>query len=90
MGLSRGEHAHLPPAQGACRGFRADPEVRQALAEAAVPELSVPTLAEGETYKDLLADDSAFEGFDVEGKGARSHGASRIDQLAVEHLLGAR
>jgi xylose isomerase len=70
--------------------FRADPEVRQALADAAVPELSVPTLAAGETYHDLLADDSAFEHFDVEGAGARSHGATRIDQLAVEHLLGAR
>jgi len=70
--------------------FRADPEVQQALAEAAVPELSVPTLAAGETYQDLLADETAFERFDAEGKGARSHGATRVDQLAVEHLLGAR
>lgn len=70
--------------------FRSDPEVRQALADAAVPELSVPTLAAGETYQDLLDDDSAFERFDVDGKGARPHGASRIDQLALEHLLGAR
>ena len=70
--------------------FRSDPEVRQALADAAVPELSVPTLAAGETYQDLLDDDSAFERFDVEGAGARPHGATRIDQLALEHLLGAR
>lgn len=70
--------------------FRSDPEVRQALADAAVPELSVPTLAAGETYQDLLDDDSAFERFDVDSAGARPHGASRIDQLALEHLLGAR
>ncbi len=55
-----------------------------------MPELSAPTLAEGETYEDLLADESAFEQVDAEAKGARSHGATRIDQLALEHLLGAR
>ncbi len=70
--------------------FRADPEVQQALADAGVPELSVPTLAVGETAGDLLADETAFEQFDVETKGTRPHGATRIDQLAVEHLLGAR
>jgi xylose isomerase len=70
--------------------FRADPEVQEALADAGVPALSVPTLADGETYADLLADGTAFERFDVDAKGARPHGATRIDQLAVEHLLGAR
>ena len=70
--------------------FRADPEVQTALLQAGVPELSAPTLAEGETYEDLLADESAFEQVDAEAKGARSHGATRIDQLALEHLLGAR
>ena len=70
--------------------FRADPEVRDALAEAGVFDLAVPTLADGETYEDLLADESAFERFDADAKGARSHGATRIDQLALEHLLGAR
>ncbi len=70
--------------------FRADPEVQEALAEAGVPELATPTLAPGESYADLLADTTAFETFDVEAKGARSHGAVRLDQLALEHLLGAR
>ena len=70
--------------------FRADPEVQEALAEAGVPDLSVPTLAPGESIEDLLQDPSAFEAFDAEGSGARSHGAVRLDQLAVEHLLGAR
>ena len=57
---------------------------------AGVPDLSVPTLAPGETIADLLADGSAFEDFDADAKGARSHGATRLDQLALEHLLGAR
>jgi len=70
--------------------FRADPEVRSALADAGVPELGVPTLAESETYQDLLADRSAFEDLDPDAVGERSHGAVRIDQLALEHLLGAR
>jgi xylose isomerase len=70
--------------------FRADPEVQEALAAAAVPDLATPTLGDGETYADLLADRSAFEAFDVAAKGDRPHGATRIDQLALEHLLGAR
>ena len=70
--------------------FRADPEVREALADAAVPDLAGSTLADGETPEDLPADESAFERFDADARGARPHGATRIDQLAVEHLLGAR
>jgi xylose isomerase len=70
--------------------FAADPEVLDALEAAGVPDLSTPTLGDGESYADLLADRSAFEEFDVDVKGERSHGASRLDQLAVEHLLGAR
>lgn len=69
--------------------FRADPEVQEALAEAGVPDLAVPTLAAGETFADLLTD-PAIAALDADAKGARSHGATRIDQLAVEHLLGAR
>ena len=72
------------------RAFRADPEVQEALAAARVDELSTPTLAEGESLADLLADGASFETFDAEAAGARSHGATVIDQLAVEHLLGAR
>ncbi|MBX3314094.1 MAG: xylose isomerase [Actinobacteria bacterium] len=70
--------------------FRADPEVQEALAAARVPDLAVPTLADGESFEDLLADDDAFDAFDPDAAGERSHGAVRLDQLAVEHLLGAR
>ncbi|MEP6852287.1 MAG: xylose isomerase [bacterium] len=72
------------------RAFRADPEVQEALAEAKVAELHEPTLAAGETMADLLADRSAFEDFDTEAAGARRVGAVRLDQLALEHLMGVR
>jgi xylose isomerase len=70
--------------------FRADPGVQEALAAARVPELAQPTLAEGETYEQLLADRSAFEDFDADAAGARPGGQVRLSQLALEHLLGAR
>ena len=71
--------------------FRADPEVQAALKAAQVDGLSTPTLAKGEGYNELLADRSAFEDFDTSayynGKG---FGFVRLQQLATEHLLGAR
>jgi xylose isomerase len=71
--------------------FRADPEVQEALAAARVPEIQVPTLAEGETFEAFLADRSAYEDFDANsyfnGKGFNF---VRLQQLATEHLLGAR
>jgi xylose isomerase len=70
--------------------FRADPEVVEALAAAGVPDLATPTLGDGETVDELLDDRSAFEDFDPDAAGRRSHGATRLDQLALEHLLGAR
>jgi xylose isomerase len=70
--------------------FRADPEVQEALAAARVPELRRPTLAEGETFEDLLADRSAFEEFDAATVAQRGAGVVRVDQLMIEHLLGAR
>ena len=57
---------------------------------ARVPELAVPTLAEGETWTDLLADRASFEDFDVEAAGRRGMHYAALDQLAIEHLLGAR
>jgi len=72
------------------RAFRADPEVQQALTDSRVGELATPTLGDGETFADLLADPSAFEDFDADAVGARGLGFGRLDQLAVEHALGAR
>ena len=70
--------------------FRADPEVVEARAAARVDELATPTLADGETYADLLADRTAFEEFDADEAAERGLGAVRLTQLAVEHLMGAR
>jgi xylose isomerase len=55
-----------------------------------VPELAEPTLADGETYRELLADRTAFEDFDAERVGGPGYGFVRLNQLALEHLTGAR
>ena len=70
--------------------YRADPEVQAALATSRVAELSQPTLNPGETAADLLADRSAFEDFDADTRGVVGYGFGVLDQLAVEHVLGAR
>ncbi|KQV06206.1 xylose isomerase [Leifsonia sp. Root112D2] len=71
--------------------FRADPEVQEALAASRVPELSTPTLSEGESYDDFVADRSAYEDFDTDAYfGGKGFGFVRLQQLALEHLLGAR
>jgi xylose isomerase len=71
--------------------FRADPEVQQALAASQVEEINSPTLNAGEGYDELLADRSAYEDFDAaaffDGHG---FGFVRLQQLAIEHLMGAR
>ncbi|OXM56995.1 xylose isomerase [Amycolatopsis thailandensis] len=72
------------------RAFRADPEVRAALEAALVPELATPTLNEGETAADLLADRSAFEDFDPDKAAERGYGFIRLSQLALEHLTSGR
>jgi len=73
------------------KAFRADPEVQEALAAAKLDELAQPTLKSGETVADLVADRTAWEDFDPKpyfnGKGS---GFVRLQQLATEHLLGAR
>jgi xylose isomerase len=67
------------------RAFRDDPEVSAALATARVDELSVPTLLPGETLAQLRAEE-----IDIETVAARGMAFERLDQLAMEHLLGIR
>ena len=71
--------------------FRADPEVQEALVASQVEQINVPTLGAGESYDDLLADRASYEEFDsgayFDGKG---FGFVRLQQLALEHLLGTR
>lgn len=70
--------------------FRADPEVQAALEASGVPELARPTLADGESTADLLADRAAFEDFDPGKAAERSYAFVHLNQLAVEHALGGR
>ena len=73
------------------KAFRADPEVQAALAASKVPELSNNTLAVGESYDDLLADRGSYEDFDTDAYfGGKGFGFVHLQQLALEHLLGAR
>ena len=68
------------------KAFRADPEVQAALEAAKVPELAVPTLAEGEGWESFLDADLS----DPEALATRGGGFELLDQLALEHLYGVR
>jgi xylose isomerase len=65
--------------------FRADPEVREALAASRADQLGVPTLAPGEAIADLRN-----EPFDPVAASGRGYHYERLDQLALDHLLGVR
>jgi xylose isomerase len=67
--------------------FRADPEVAKALVASRVPALAQPTLDAGEGWQGLIESDVDF---DPESAGARGMHYERLDQLALEHVLGAR
>jgi xylose isomerase len=65
--------------------FRADPRVTEALAYAGVPDLATPTVEPGETIEALR---SADDDFDPDRAAERDFGFVRLQQLAVEHLIG--
>ena len=65
--------------------FRGDPRVIAAMAESNIPGLAESTLASGETWRDLAKDS-----FDVEAAGKRGYHYEALDQLALEHLMGAK
>jgi xylose isomerase len=67
------------------RAFRADPEVQEALRASKLDELARPTLDAGETVADLRGED-----VDVAALANRGMGFERLDQLAMDHLLGVR
>jgi xylose isomerase len=72
------------------RAFRTDPDVQAAWQAAGSFLLAEPTLTVGETWQDLVADRSAFENFDIDAAADRGKHYSLLDQLAMEHILGAR
>ena len=69
------------------KAFRADPRVQEAMEYSGIVALADPTLGAGESVEDFLAAD---DGFDPEKAGERDYGFVRLNQLAIEHLLGAR
>jgi xylose isomerase len=73
------------------QNFRNDPEVKAALERSKVNEINSPTLNPGESAADLMSDASAYQNFNADayfdGKG---FGFVALNQLALEHLMGAR
>jgi hypothetical protein len=67
------------------RAFRADPQVAEALRASGVDQLRSPTLAPGETWRDVR-DATA----DTDALGRRGLAYEHLDQLALEHLYGIR
>ena len=67
------------------QAFRADAEVQQALDAAEVGALDQSTLGEGESLATLRE-----MSYDVQALAERSIAMEALDQLAMEHLLGAR
>ena len=89
VGVGRRLHAQLPDPQGARRGLPRRPGGPGGAARRpAWTNSAQPTAADG--LAGLLADRTAFEEFDVEAAGARGMAFERLDQLAMDHLLGAR
>src|SRR4051794_8839687 len=82
--FARGCMATYRALAAAAERFDADPDVREALAAASVAELGEPTVGgdDAETLK------SEVDGLDA--LAARGYGNERLDQLAVEVLLGVR
>jgi xylose isomerase len=67
------------------QAFRADPEVAEVLAAARITEITQPTLGAGETLEELRK-----ATFDPDALAQRGLGFERLDQLAMDHLLGVR
>ena len=68
--------------------YRADPAVREAMHVAGVDTLREPTLSAGETLARLRTDASVTD-FDPDTAGQRGYGFVQLNQLAIEHLIGA-
>ena len=69
--------------QERARAFRADPRTKAALEKSGVNELLQPTVASGESWKDI-----ANENFDVDAAGKRGYHYEELDQIALEYLIG--
>lgn len=69
------------------RRFADDPEIKQALADAGVPELAEPTVG---AYSRATAETLAGAEFDPDVLAERGYRNERLDQLVVDLILGLR
>ena len=68
--------------------FRADPKTKELMEVAGIEELALPTMSEGETMDEFLADPDAFENFDADAAGDREYHYVELYQQAMRHLIG--
>jgi xylose isomerase len=69
--------------------YRADPDVQTAMTTAGVATLTQPTLNPGETLTDLRTATDVTD-FDPDTTAEHGYGFVQLNQLALEHLVGAR
>jgi len=67
------------------KAFDADPRVKEAMANARVPELAQPTVG---AYSQQALTGLLDEHFDPDAMAARSYGNEALDQLVIDHILG--
>ncbi|MDR0488233.1 MAG: xylose isomerase [Propionibacteriaceae bacterium] len=72
------------------KAFREDSEIKDLMKSSGVTALAEPTLAAGETIESFMADPSTFEDLDPDQVADRGYDYIRINQIAMEYLLGAR
>lgn len=70
------------------QAFRADPRTRELMEVAGIAELTVPTMSEGETMDEFLADRASFEDFDTAKAADREYHYVELYQQAMRHLIG--
>jgi xylose isomerase len=68
------------------RQFDANPKVKQAFADAGVPELAQPTVG---PYSAASANALLSEQFDPESLASRGYRNEQLDQLVIDTILGA-
>ena len=69
--------------------YRNDPDVHAAMQAAGVTTLTQPTLNAGETLTDLRTAPDVTD-FDPDTTAEHGYGFVQLNQLALEHLIGAR
>ncbi|MFF1696368.1 hypothetical protein ACFVXC_22560 [Streptomyces sp. NPDC058257] len=77
-----------PILKGSSDALRSAPQVWRAPYDSRPDQPAQPTATEG--LAELMAGQGAYENHDVNAAARRPMAVERLDQLAMEHLLGAR